>query len=260
MATRCHSNDTTGSPSTMTALQRRTHNVHISSTIKAIINTPGCELSGNVPLYWCFSQVLGVDKVSCTECLGHVKLLGVQVNGDDSRSTGMFGTLDDGQSYSSKAKDCNGRIGLHFARIPNSTKSSGDTTSEQAYFLKRRTWIDLGTRNLRQHSVFAHGRAAHEVIDILAIFIMESDCTIRHDTLSLGRSNFRAKVGLGRLTKDTRRLTALGCVAWDHMITRNYTCHTRPYRFDNTPSFVSKNTREQPLRIESIQCVDVGMT
>mmetsp|Transcript_9949 Transcript_9949/g.28283 ORF Transcript_9949/g.28283 Transcript_9949/m.28283 type:complete len:249 (-) Transcript_9949:400-1146(-) len=197
------SNDTTGAPSTMGAFQGGTHHLHISSAVKTVIDSPGSELPGNVLLNRRISKLFGVDEMSRAKLFCHFEFLRVNIDGDDLSGTGMLGTLNDCQTNSAEAEDSHRRVGFHLASVPNSSKSSRNTASKQAHLLEWGIWVDLGTRNLCQNGVFAHGGAAHEMENIFSVLVMESDGTIWHDALSLGRSNLGAEVGLWGLTKDT---------------------------------------------------------
>ena len=55
------------------------------------------------------------------------------------------------------------------------------------------------------------------------------------------------EVGLGRLTEDTRRFAALGCVAWDDVVTRLDGRHAMADALHDASRLMSEDAREEPL-------------
>lgn len=55
-------------------------------------------------------------------------------------------------------------------------------------------------------------------------------------------------------------MPALRNVEWNHMITRLYSGHTLSDTLDHTPSFMTKDTREESLRIMTIESIRISVT
>ena len=82
------------------------------------------------------------------------------------------------------------------------------------------------------------------MIDRIPIHIMESRCSVRHDTLALCAADLRAKICLGAHTKDTLWLGALGGVAGNDMIARLDAGNTFSNGLDDATCLVSKDARK----------------
>ena len=93
-----HANDARGSPSTMSTLQRGTHHLYIASAIKCVVYPPLGHHARNVLLDWHAFQLNRVDSVGGTKLFGHLKLRGVDINGDDPTRSCFLCTLNYGQS------------------------------------------------------------------------------------------------------------------------------------------------------------------
>ena len=91
--------------------------------------------------------------------------------------------------------------------------------------------------------------------NILAILVMESNGTIRHDPSALRRADFGAQIRLGGLTKDALCLTTLGGIAWNDMVTRFDARDTVTDTFNDATSFVTENARKESFGIMSIKRV-----
>ena len=98
------------------------------------------------------------------------------------------------------------------------------------------------------------------MIDFLTFLITESACAIWHNALTLRGTDLGAQVCLCRLTKDARRFAALRCVTRNDVIARDDTSNSRPDRFHDTPSLMTKDAGKNTLWILTIQCEDISMT
>jgi hypothetical protein len=81
----------------MRALKSGTHYLCIACTIKTIVDAPLGHYSSNVFLDWSING-FGVEAICRTKLLGHLKLVSIDVNGNDFGGTGHLGSLDNGEA------------------------------------------------------------------------------------------------------------------------------------------------------------------
>ena len=95
--------------------------------------------------------------------------------------------------------------------------------------------------------------------DFLAIF-GESAGSIWHHTVTLVSTDLRTEVSFIRLTEDALWFSTLGGVAWDNKVTHFDVSHSRSHTFDDSQSFVAKNSWELAFGVMSIKSIDIGVT
>mmetsp|Transcript_8004 Transcript_8004/g.15076 ORF Transcript_8004/g.15076 Transcript_8004/m.15076 type:complete len:282 (-) Transcript_8004:173-1018(-) len=259
MSRRSHTNHTRSTPTSMSTFQRSTHHLCISCAIKGIIDSPRGEFSSNVTLHW-FVQLGSIDNIRRSHLDGSREFTRVDIHSDNFRSTRHLGSLNDCQPNCSETKHCHGGIYFHLTRIPNSSKSRTHSTTKETNLIQGRTLVNLGATNFCQYGILTHGRTSHKVINWIPIMILESYRSIGHDTLSLRRTDFRTKIGLGGLTKDTLCLTALGSVAGYDVITRCDGSDTLSDGFDDASGFMAQDTGKESLGIAAVQGINICMT
>ena len=99
----CHTNHTGGAPSSMRTFQGGPHHVHITGAIKGVVDAPGRQVPRNVLLYgFIVYQIAAVDTVCGAQFGGGVKLVGVDIDGNNPTRTGHFCPLNDGQALWTK--------------------------------------------------------------------------------------------------------------------------------------------------------------
>ena len=241
---RCGNTDNAGySPSTVGTLQCRSHDIDISSTVETVVHTPLGHGTSNVFLNGDISKRWWIDAISGTKLLGDFEFFGVDINGDDLGRSSHFGTLNDSEANCTKTEHSNGRVRFNLAGIPNGTKTRRDSASKEACLAEVGLFVDFGARNFGNDGVLTHSTTSHKMENILSLTVLESDGSIRHDSLSLGASNLGTKVGLGTLAKDTSSFTALRSVAWNDMVADTDTRHTGSNGLHDAPGLVSQNAR-----------------
>merc|ERR1719329_1246309 len=166
-------------------------------------------------------MIFGVDALSGTQLLCYLELLGVHVNANDVRSPDCLSTLDDREADGTETKNSDRREWLNLGVVPDSSKSCCNAAAKQACRFEFRLGVNLGAGNLCKYGILGESRAAHEVVDCGAVLLQcKAGGAIWHDTLALGASDLRAKIGLGAHAEDAIGSFALWCVAWYDVITR----------------------------------------
>mmetsp|Transcript_20636 Transcript_20636/g.57320 ORF Transcript_20636/g.57320 Transcript_20636/m.57320 type:complete len:435 (+) Transcript_20636:109-1413(+) len=260
VAGRGDTDDAGGSPSAVGALECASHHLDISGAIKAVVHTPIGHGPGNVFLYRNVPERLGIDAIGSSQLLGHLELVGIDVDGNDPGGSGHLGTLYHGEAHSSQTKDGNGRVGFDLAGVPDGTETRRDPASEQTGLVEIRFLVDLGARNLGNHRVLRHGGATHEMKNGLSLAVHEAARSVRHESLPLGAADLGTEVGLGTLAKDAGGLAALGRVARNDVISRLDAGHALSDGFDDAAGLVSENARKKAFGIVAIKGVNVGVT
>jgi hypothetical protein len=114
----------------------------------------------------------------------------------------------------------------------------------------------LATANLGQHREVREGRAAHVVVQLVAVE-REARSTVRHHALALRPTDCGAEVGLARQAR--RTLSAFGGVERDHVIAGFDRRDAWPDLDYDTGAFVTEDRRKKSLGIGARQCEFIGV-
>jgi hypothetical protein len=145
---------------------------------------------------------------------------------------------------------------FNLGRIEHRADAGGDAAAEQADLFQRRFLGDFGQRDFRQHGVFGESRAAHVVVDRLAL-IGKARRAVRHQALALGGAHRLAKIGLARQAEFA--FAAFGGVQRNDVVAHRQRGHTFANRFDNAAAFVAEDGRENAFRIVAGQREGIGV-
>lgn len=174
-------------------------------------------------------------------------------------------------------------IFTYLSCIKGSTITSGNTTTQQTYFIQRSLLVNLkkfinkinilnlsfsplfkfylithlAQRYISHYSVFRKCWGTHEMIQFLTL-ASKSWSTIRHYTLTLSTANLLAQVGLRALAEFT--FITLWYIGGNNMITRLKFGNTFTYTLNNTGTFMSQNNGEYTFGIETTQSVGICVT
>ena len=88
-------------------------------------------------------------------------------------------------------------------------------------------------------------------------FIRETRRPVRHDAFALRRADRGAEIGLAREAGFT--LAAFGRVERNDMVAHSEGFHALPNFAHNACAFMAKDTGEQALTIQTVQCVRIRM-
>src|SRR5262249_56518285 len=124
--------------------------------------------------------------------------------------------------------------------------AGGDAAADVADLVERGVLANLGDRDLRQHGEIRECGRAHVMVQLLA-FEREARGAIRHDALTLRRTDGGAQIGLARQTR--RALPAFRRIERNDVVALLYTRHTRPDIDDYPGALVAKDGQEKPFLI-----------
>ncbi|MNV38993.1 hypothetical protein D3C71_1305570 [compost metagenome] len=202
-------------------------------------------------------MILRVDAIGSAELLGQFELRRIGVDGDHAPGLGLACALDHRKPDATEAEHRNAVAFGNLGSVVHRTDTGGDAAAQQAHMLRVRVRVDLGQRHLGHHRVLGEGRAAHVVVDRLAV-VREAAGAIRHHALPLRRAHGGAQVGLATLAEQA--LATLGGVQRDHMITRLHRGHALAHFHHDAGTFMAQHAREQAFRIIAGQRERIGMT
>lgn len=252
-----NTNDATLTPATMSNLESISHDLGDTGAIEREVVTP---LLGSEQrfLHITTFSIHRVVAVRGTHLLGDLELLGVQVDSGNDSSTSSLGSLNDSKTDGTESEDGDTGAGLHVAVVENGTPAGGNTATKHAHMTEISVGVNLGGGNLSNNRVLSERRAAHEVVDSLAVFA-EARGAVGHDTLALGRADLGTQVRSLALTEDAVVLAALGSVARNDDVTGLKRGNTLADRLNNTSGLVTKDGRELALGVMAVERVDVSV-
>ena len=97
------------------------------------------------------------------------------------------------------------------------------------------------------------------MVDYFAFLVCKPACSIRHQTISLSGSDLRTQIAFFMTAVDTFLFHTFRCVTRDHNVSNFHSSHSFSYRFHNSSSLMSKNTRKASFGIASIKSIDISM-
>ena len=180
----------------------------------------------------------------------------IGIDGDDATRFGLACPLNRSETDAAEAEDGHRVARLHLGRVVHGADAGGHAAAQQADMLGIGVRVDLGQRDFGHHRVFAEGRAAHVVVDRLAV-VAEAGGAIGHHALALGGAHRHAQVGLAALAEQA--LTALGGVQRDHVVTRLDRGHALADLDHDAGALMAQHRREHAFRVLARQGEGVGM-
>ena len=194
--------------------------------------------------------------------MGHAELgapfgLGVvQVHADDLVGADHAGALDHVQTDAAQAEDDDVRPGGHLGGVGHRAHAGGHAAAAVAGLVEGRVLTDLRHGDFRQDDEVREGRAAHVVVDRLAL-VGHARGAVGHHALALRGADRGAQVGLARQAGFT--LAALGGVQRDDVIVLLDRFHARTHGADDACALVAQHRGEDPFAVQPVQGVGVGM-
>mmetsp|Transcript_24028 Transcript_24028/g.61353 ORF Transcript_24028/g.61353 Transcript_24028/m.61353 type:complete len:362 (+) Transcript_24028:330-1415(+) len=246
-------------PAAVCGLERLTHDLGVACAVEGVVPTEASRAHAHQRLLeWLLRMIFRVDALCAPELLGNLELLWIHVDSDDGVGTDGLCSLDDGEADGSEAKDGHRREGLHLGGVPNRAKTGRDAAAKKTRLLRVHHGVDLGDGDLGEDGVLGEGRAAHEVPDGTAVLLQrEARRAVGHHALSLRAADLRAEVSLWRHTEDTITSLALRRVAGHDDIAHRDGCDALANRLHNSRGLVSKDRREEPLRVRTPKGVHI---
>jgi hypothetical protein len=201
-------------PALVAGLESAAHDVHVAGAVEGVVQAAVGHVHQPRLDGLALLQVLGrVDEVGGTELGRPLLLCLVYIHDNDLARLLLDRTLDDTQTNAASAEDSDSGALLDTALAggdDGGTVTGGDTTAKQACAVHGSIRGDSDDGDVGHNGVLGEGRAAHEVEEILAL-ALEARGAVRHHTLTLGRADGTAEVGLAGLAE--LALLALGGAA-----------------------------------------------
>ena len=249
-----HADDHALAPALVCAFQRGAHQLHVADALEAVVDAT----VGHFDDHFLdrLVVILRVNEISCAQFTGYIELGRVDVDGNDAAGLGHLRTDDRRQTDAAEAEHRHGGALFHLGGVEHGADAGGDAAAEQADLLQRRFLGDHRQGDFRQHGVFGEGRAAHVVVDRLAV-VAEARGAVGHQALALGGAHRAAQVGLAGFAEFA--LAAFGGVQRDHVVADLDRGHALAHRLDDAAAFVAEDRREHALGVGAGQGVGIGM-
>ena len=122
---------------------------------------------------------------------------GIEIDADDHVGADQARALHDVQPDAAQAEHHDVGARLDLGGVDHRADARGDAAADVADLVERRIGADLRQRDLGQHGEVREGRAAHVVMDLLALE-REARGAVGHHALALRRADGGAEVGLAR--------------------------------------------------------------
>ena len=194
--------------------------------------------------------------------MGHAEalapfLLGVvDVDADDHVGAGELQALDHVEADAAQAEDDGGGARFHLGGVDDGANAGRDAAADVADLVEGRGGVDLGHRDFRQHGVVREGRAAHVVVNLLAL-VGEARGAVRHQALALGGADGGAQVGLAR--QAGRALAAFRRVERDDVVALLHRGDAGSDIDNDARALMAEDRREQALGVRAREGELVGV-
>lgn len=250
-----HADDDRGAPAAMAGLERGAHDVGIARRVEGIVRAAIGHLDDFRDDILA-AHALGVEERGHAELAAPFLAIGIDIDTDDPVRTRQPRTLNDVEADAAQAEHHDIVADLDLGGVDHRADPGGDTAADIAAGLERRVLANFGDRDLGQHGEVREGRAAHVMVDRLAL-VAEPGGTVGHQPLALGRADRGAQVGLAR--KAAFALAAFRGVQGDDMIARLDRRHARADLAHDPGAFMAEHAGEDSLAVESVERIGIGM-
>ena len=180
----------------------------------------------------------------------------VDVDTDDDVGAGHARALDDVEADAAEPEDDDIVARPHIGGVDDGADAGGDAAADVAARLERRVAADLRDGDLGQHGEVGKGRAAHVVVQHLAL-VGKARGAIGHHAAALGGADGGAQIGLARQARLT--LAAFGRVERDDMVADRDAGNAGADFADDTGAFMAEDRREQAFAVETIERIGIGV-
>ena len=256
LASSCNSDYATLTETSMGSLKSLSHNRCISSGVESVINSPLLNLKQEGLAVLLRS---GLVADICSKLAGYLELSLVYIDSIYLRSSSNLGRLNHRKTHSSQTPHSNCASRFHIAVVHDRAPSSAHSTTDHANLVEISKRVNFCNRNFSNHCVLAEGRASHEVVDGLSIFVSETRSRVRHEALSLSSSDSWAKVCVWMLTVNARFFLALGSIARNDSVTNLNSGHSGAHAFHDSCCLVAQDNWEDAFGVASVQTVNISM-
>ena len=162
----------------------------------------------------------------------------VDVDADDDVRARHLRALHDVEANAAQPEHHDIVAGLDARGPDRRADAGGDAAADVTDLVERRVGADLGDRDLGHHGEVREGRAAHIMVQHLAL-VAEPRRAVGHHALALRRADLRAQIGL--LAEARLTLAAFGRVQRDDMVADLDRGHARPDLADDAGAFMAED-------------------
>src|SRR5215475_10800285 len=242
-------------PATMTALQGLAHDRRIAGAIEGVIGAAVGER--DQMLDDVAADLLRIDEMRHAEAAAPFLLAIIDIDADDLVGANHLGALDDVEPDAAKAEHDDVRARRDFRGVDHGADARRDAAADVAALVERSVLANLRHRDFGQHGVVRKGRAAHVVIDRLAL-VAEAAGAVGHHALALGGADRGAEIGL--LAEAAFALPAFRRVQRDDVIAHFHRCHAGADLADDARALMAENRWKYSFAVETVERVGVGVT
>src|SRR6185312_5927621 len=210
----CHADHHGYAPAAMAGFERLAHHGGIARAVESVIGSAVGE--GDEMLDDIAADLGRIDEGRHAEFSAPFFLRIVDVDADNLVGADHPGTLDDVEPDPAEPEynDVGARRDLR--RVDHRADTGGDAASDVAALVEGGVFADPGHCDLGQHGEVRERRAAHVMVDGLAL-VAKARRAVRHQALALGGADRGAEIGL--LAETAFALAAFGRVERDDMVT-----------------------------------------
>src|SRR6516162_2160924 len=196
---RRHADNDGLAPAAMAGLERLAHHRDVAGAVEAVVGAP--DLVG-APLCHVDEMrdqvapdLLRIDEMRHAEPLAPLLLGVVDVDPDDHVRPGEAQPLDDVETDAAEPEYHSLRARLDLGGVEHRADAGGDAAADVAHLVEWSVLANSGNRDFRQHREIRERGGTHVVVQLLAVE-REAGGAVRHDPLTLRRTDGRAQVGL----------------------------------------------------------------
>src|SRR6185437_12031143 len=182
-------------PAAMAAFERLAHHIDIADAFEAVIGAAidqRLEMRDEIA-----ADLFRIHKMRHAEFLGERLAPRIGVDANDLVGADHARALHDIEADAAEAEDHDVRARLDLRRVDDRADAGGDAAADVADLIERRVLANLRDSDLGQHGEIREGRAAHIVMDRLAVQ-REAAGPVRHQTPALRRADRGAEIGFAR--------------------------------------------------------------
>ncbi|MEH2471598.1 hypothetical protein V1284_003042 [Nitrobacteraceae bacterium AZCC 2299] len=184
-------------------------------------------------------------------------LLGVvEIDADDLVGANHAGALDHVEADAAEPEHHDIGARRHLGGVDHRADPGGDAAADIAAGVERRVVADPGDGDLGQHREIREGRAAHVMIDRLAL-VAEARGAVGHHALALGGADRGAEIGL--LAQAAFALPAFRRVERDDMIAGFHRADAGPDLANDAGAFMAEDRGKDALAVKPVERIGIGV-
>src|ERR1700722_4899331 len=239
-------------PATMTGFERLPHHGGVAGAVKGEIGA--AIRQRHQMLHDIASDLLRVDEVGHAESAAPVFLGIVDVDADDLVGADHLGALNDIEADAAETEYDDIGARRYLGGVDHGADPGRDATTDVATLVERRVFPDFRDRDFRQHGEVRERRAAHVVIDGLAL-VAEARGTVGPHALALGGADSRTQIGL--LAQAAFALATFWRVERNDVVAWFHRSHAGADFTYDASALVAEDGWKQAFAVEAIERVGI---